>query len=103
MNYIPKACVAALILTASTVPIVAQDPSKPTLQRGISVELPAARSAVVLRAADKKDALVVSVTEAGSLYLGVEEVEPSALATELKGIEQKVYIKADAHSLYSNV
>ena len=50
--------------------------------------------------ADKEDALIVTVTENGDTYLGVDPVTPDALTDKIKHAiafraEKKAYIKAD--------
>jgi biopolymer transport protein ExbD len=57
--------------------------------------------------ADKQDALIVSVTDTGALYLGIDSVTPDSLAAQLKDRlsrrTQGVYIKADARAPYASV
>lgn len=106
MNYLLEVCLIALTLPASIPRAVAQapvDPSKPTPRQGISVKMPVAGSAVMLREADKEDALVVTVTENGGVYLGVNPIAPAALTEKLKARTSKVYIKADSRAAYSDV
>ena len=43
----------------------AQDPSKPVLRPGVSVQMAVAEHAVEMRAADELDATVVAITQAG--------------------------------------
>jgi len=78
------------------------------LARGISVKLPATRNARPIPEADREDALIVTVTEDGGLYLGLNPVNSAALAEEFKAslsnrTGQKLYIKADARTRYANV
>jgi biopolymer transport protein ExbD len=78
------------------------------LQAGISVNLPLARNATAVPGADKEDALIVTVTENGDTYLGVDPVTPDPLTDKIKHAvafraEKKVYIKADARSQYAEV
>jgi biopolymer transport protein ExbD len=81
--------------------------SAQTMQRGISVELAPTSSAVPVPEADKQDALIVSVTDTGALYLGIDSVTPDSLAAQLKDRlsrrTQGVYIKADARAPYASV
>jgi hypothetical protein len=56
-----------------------------TMQKGISVELPVTSNAVAMPDADKEDALIVSVTDSGSVYFGVNPISPAALAEKVKG------------------
>jgi biopolymer transport protein ExbD/biopolymer transport protein TolR len=78
------------------------------MQRGIHVELPIAANATAIPEADRADALIVSITDSGNVYVGVKRVGPAALAETVKGAlsnrtEKKLYIKADARTSYSNV
>jgi biopolymer transport protein ExbD len=78
------------------------------LQKGISVELPVASNAVPMPDADQEDSLIVSVTENGSVYFGVDQISPAALAEKVKDslsnpLHKDLYIKADARTPYANV
>jgi len=78
-----------------------------TLQKGISVELAPTGSAVAVPDADKPDALIVTVTDTGGLYFGIDPVSPDSLTAKIKGRvsqgTQNLYIKADARVSYSYV
>ena len=79
-----------------------------TLQAGISVNLPLVSNATPVPDADKEDALIVTVTENGDTYLGVDAITSDALADKIKHAvafraEKKAYIKADARAQYSDV
>jgi biopolymer transport protein ExbD len=76
------------------------------LQKGVSVELAVTRNAVAMPEADKEGALIVAVTHSGSVYFGIDPITPAALAEEpglSSRAEEKLYIKADARTLYANV
>jgi biopolymer transport protein ExbD len=77
------------------------------LQQGISVELARTRSAVPVPDADNRDALIVTVTNTGGLYFGINSVAPDELAQQLKDSQsqrgQNLYIKADARAPYASV
>jgi biopolymer transport protein ExbD len=79
----------------------------PALQRGISVQMPITTSAGLLPAADNPDAWVVTVTESGDLYFGVESVTPESWQQEMqsrpRNREQELYIKADGRAPSSSV
>src|SRR5260370_26229271 len=53
------------------------------MQKGISVELAPTSSAVPVPDADKQDALIITVTDAGRLYFGIDPVTPRSLAEKL--------------------
>ena len=72
------------------------------------MNLPIVSNATPVPDADKEDALVVTVTENGDTYLGVDAITPDALADKIKHAvafraEKKAYIKADARAQYSDV
>jgi len=81
--------------------------STPPMQKGISVELAAANNAEPLPEADKGNAVIVTVTEIGSVYLGTTQIKSDALATAIKDKlsdpQQKIYLKVDARALYAQV
>ena len=77
-------------------------------EKGISVELPVTINAVPMPDADREDSLIVSVTDNGSLYFGIDPISPAALAERVRSslsnrAEKNLYIKADARRnlLYS--
>ena len=76
------------------------------MQKGISVELARTSSAVPVPDADNPDALIITVTDTGGLYFGIDPVTPGSLAEKLKGRltrTQNLYIKADARAPYAHV
>ena len=78
------------------------------MRKGISVELPVTSNAAPMPDADQEDALIVSVTEDGTVYFGVEQISPAGLAERVKGglsnrTEKKLYIKVDARTPYASV
>jgi biopolymer transport protein ExbD len=82
--------------------------SAPPLQAGISVEMPITRSAIPMPDADREDALIVSVTSDGRIYLGINPRDLSVLATELQAAVRSakaktLYLKADGRAPYATV
>jgi biopolymer transport protein TolR len=78
------------------------------LRTGISVNLPIVGNAAAFPDADKEDALIVTVTQNGDTYLGVDAITSDALADKIKHAvafraEKKVYIKADARAQYADI
>ena len=110
MNYLLEVCVL-VTLAAGAMPAIgakSQAITAQTMQRGISVELPVTSNAVAMPDADEEDALIVSVTDDGSVYFGVDPISPAALAEKVRdGLsnrrERKLCIKADARTSYANV
>jgi biopolymer transport protein TolR len=76
------------------------------LQKGISVELAPTSSAVPVPDADRPEGLIVTVTDTGKIYFGIDAVTPASLAEKLKGRlsrTQSLYIKADGRAPYASV
>jgi len=97
MKSILEVCLIALGMVGI---VTAQDPTKPVLREGISVQMPVLSEAVAIPAADELDATVVTVNAEGKLFVGVQPVELQALAGLLA---QTVYVKADARVPYQQV
>jgi biopolymer transport protein TolR len=76
------------------------------MQKGISVQLPVSNAAPTPDA-DNEGALIVSITDSGSVYFGIDPITPAALAEKVKaglfGPGQKLYTKADARTPYADV
>ena len=95
----------ALLAVVTTISAAAQSGAQ-AMQKGISVELARTSSAVPVPDADNQEALIITVTDSGGLYLGIDPVTPEALAEKLKAREsytQTLYIKADARAPYASV
>jgi hypothetical protein len=88
---------AACLIAGSLLCVPAQEPNKPALRQGVSVQMPVARRASEMRAADKPDATVVAVTAEGKVYAGVKPVPVSSLGDLTV---KTVYVKADARAQY---
>jgi biopolymer transport protein TolR len=78
------------------------------LESGISVELPATRNAAAMPGADQEDALMITVAEDGSVYIGENPVSSAALVEEVKTrlsnpTDKKLYLKADARIQYASL
>jgi biopolymer transport protein ExbD len=77
------------------------------LQKGVSVQLPVTTAAAPMPDADSRGAWIVTVTADGSVYFGVDPVNPSGLADAMKSRphrrEQKLYLKADARAQFADV
>ena len=97
MKHVLEVCLVAFALTAFT---GWQDPTKPMLRPGITVQMPFSSQAVEMPQADKEDMTVVSITADGKLFVGLQQVDLSALSSLHESI---VYVKADARASYQNV
>ena len=78
----------------------AQQSPEPALRKGVSVQMPVANHAVEMRAADEQHAMVVVITAAGELFVGIEPTEPSALS---RLSAETVYVKADSRVPFQTV
>lgn len=77
------------------------------MQKGISVQLAPTSSALPVPDADNPDAVIITVTDTGRIYFGIDPVTQESLAEKLKGRlahrTQNLYIKADARVPYTYV
>jgi biopolymer transport protein ExbD/biopolymer transport protein TolR len=98
--------IAALVVLVSTM-TAAQRSIAQSMQKGISVQLAPTSSAVPVPNADNDDALIITVSEAGKLYFGIDPVATASLAEKLMSGSarhtQNLYIKADARAPYGTV
>ncbi len=103
LNRVWSVALLVVVTAMSTAPRGAAQ----VMQEGISVELAPTSSAVPVPEADNPNALIVTVTDTGRIYFGVDPVTPDALAEKLKGRlsrhTQNLYIKADARVPYTYV
>ena len=102
-NRVWSSALLALVATLSATPRSAAQ----VMQKGIRVELAPTSSAVAVPDADNPDALIITVTDNGKFYFGIDPVTPSSLAEKIKGRAsdrtQNLYIKADARAPYACV
>jgi biopolymer transport protein TolR len=110
MNYLLEVCLIVTLAAGFSPSPAAQSQAipVPAMQKGVSVKLPVASNALTMPDADREDALIVSITDDGTVYVGVNRISPAALAETVKGAlsnrpERKLYIKADARTPYANV
>jgi biopolymer transport protein ExbD len=80
----------------------------PMLQKGQAVELAKTKNPIDMKEADRDDAVLVTVTRDGKLYLGQEKVNVDALATKVNDLlatrlEKKVFVKSDLRAKYGDV
>jgi len=77
----------------------------PMLQHGVQVNLVKTKNPIPMQAADKSDAILVSVTRDGRTYLMTNQLLPEDLAPKVKDLltnrlDKTVYIKADQRAKY---
>ncbi len=75
---------------------------------GVSTDLPKIRRTISLPHAMREDAMTVMIMRNGDVFFGNDRVSPDPLADGIRneverGPEHKVYIRADARTLYLNV
>jgi biopolymer transport protein ExbD len=80
----------------------------PMLQKGQAVELAKTKNPVDMKEADRDDAVLVTVTRDGKLYLGQDKVTVDALAAKVNDLlasrlEKKVFVKSDLRAKYGDV
>ena len=82
----------------------------PLLTHGVSVDLVKTKNPITMQAADKEDAILISITRNGSVFLspGNMKVLPEDLPGKVKDlltnkVDKTVYVKADARARYEVV
>jgi biopolymer transport protein ExbD len=84
----------------------------PLLNNGDTVTLPKARNPIALPDAQKEDAVKVSITRDGQVFLspGLQRVDPADLAPKVRdllqnktGSERTVFLRADGRAKYEKV
>ena len=76
---------------------------------GFAVDLPKVQKTQSMRAANREDAMIVTIFRDGKLFFGNNLVyPPDQLADQIRGQmphsgERKIYIRADARTYYRNV
>ncbi len=80
----------------------------PMLSKGVSVDLAKTKNPIAMQAADKSDAIIVSITRDGKTYLNTSQMPPEDLPQKVKDLltnrlDKTVFIKADARARYEKV
>jgi biopolymer transport protein ExbD len=80
----------------------------PMLQKGQSVELARTKNPIDMKEADRDDAVLVTVTRDGKLYLGQDKITVEALGIKVNDLlaaklEKKVFVKSDLRAKYGDV
>jgi biopolymer transport protein ExbD/biopolymer transport protein TolR len=83
----------------------------PMLTKGVSVDLVKTKNPVTMQAADKEDAILISVTKNGGVFLspgnlrlsGADQLPEKVRDLLTNKIDKTVYVRADARSKYSVV
>src|SRR4051812_4327493 len=93
--------VFVLLLMFMTIPV--------DYHRGGGVDLPKVLHPVAMRGANREDAIKVSITRDGKVYLGTEQVWLADLSAKIQDrlknhdVERKVYIVADKRARWGGV
>lgn len=80
----------------------------PMLSKNVSVDKVITSNPVAMQAADKEDAIVVSVTRDGKVYLGRDQIKPEDLPLKAKDmlankLDKTCYISSDRRARYEKV
>lgn len=80
----------------------------PMLQKGQSVEKVKTQNPISMQDADKDDAVLISVTRSGDVFLGTTKMPADQLPSKVKDmltnkLDKTVYINADARARYERV
>jgi biopolymer transport protein TolR len=81
----------------------------PPAHHGVSIDLPKALHPVAMRGAVREDAIKISITRDGKVYLGTEQIWlptlPAKIQDQLKDreVEHKVYVVADTRARWGTV
>ncbi len=80
----------------------------PMLTKGQSVDKVKTANPIAMQDADKEDAVLVSITKDGGVYLGTTKIPPDTLPQKVKDLltnrlDKTVFINADMRALYGKV
>ena len=80
----------------------------PMLQKGVSVDMAKVNNPEQMPDADKEDALLVSITRDGMVYLGSDRIDVDTLTNKVKDRlankpDKRVYVKADMRARFGGV
>ena len=100
-NVIPMADIMLVLLIIMMV-------ITPMLQKGVSVNMAKVNSPVDMPDADKDDAILLSITRDGTIYLRQTKIDLSQLPSKVKDevsnrLNKVVFIKSDSRTKYGDV
>jgi biopolymer transport protein ExbD len=80
----------------------------PMLSKGVPIDLVKTHNPIAMQAADRTDAVLVSVTRDGKTYLGRDQVDPQSLTPKVKDMlsnrtDKQCFLKADTRAKYQAV
>ncbi len=80
----------------------------PMLSKGVSVDMMKARNPIAMQAADKEDAVLISITREGKVYLKTTPTKPDELPPKVKDmlanrLDKMCYLRVDQRAKYEKV
>lgn len=80
----------------------------PMLQKNVSVDMVQTKHAIVMNGANKTNAVTISVTRDGKIYLNKDIVAVNTLASKVEDkiqnkLDKTVYLKCDSRAKYGDV
>jgi len=80
----------------------------PMLQKGVSVDMAVVDNPLEMPDADREDAVLISVTRGGNIFLGTQQVPVEQITEKVRDalaskMDKTVYVKSDARATYGNV
>ena len=80
----------------------------PMLSKGVPIDLVKTRNPIAMQAADRTDAVLVSVTRDGKTFLGRDQIAADQLAPKVKDMlsnrtDKECFLKADTRAKYQAV
>ncbi len=102
---IDASALAAVMFVLAIVIMMAESAPK----HAYGADLPRVSHAVPMPGALRDDVMLVTVMRDGSVYLGFERVLPTELTSKIldrlrdRGVERKVYVRADGRARYATV
>lgn len=81
----------------------------PMLSKGISVELVKTKNPIAMKEADREDAILISVSRDGKVYLGSDQFNDlTTMGSKVKDkitnkVDKTVYLKCDSRSRYERI
>jgi biopolymer transport protein ExbD len=100
-NVIPMADIMLVLLIIMMV-------VTPMLQKGVSVDMAKVNNPRDMPNADKDDAILLSITRDGTIFLRTKKVAPSEVTTKVSDevknrLDKTVFIKSDSRTKYGDV
>ena len=80
----------------------------PMLNKNHNIDKVKARNPIPMQAADKSDAVLVTVARDGKVYLGTNQIDPDDLAPKVKDmltdrLDKECFVAADSRARYEKV